>query len=100
VRPDVYVTVHKIINPVAMGRFREPRPDEAPEEKTWDDGPKPKEAPKPEFTPPKAKEVDEEAVMEKRKAAADAGKAKAKEAKSKKDEDDDKFLHDFDDLLK
>ena len=61
VRPDVYVTVHKLINPVAMGRFREPRPDEAPVERTWDDGPAPKEAPKPEFKFKKPEEVDEEA---------------------------------------
>merc|ERR1712238_116119 len=66
VRPDVYVTVHKLLNPVAMGRFREPRPSEAPTEQTWDDGPKPKEAPKPEFKFKAPKEVDEEAVMAKR----------------------------------
>jgi len=62
----VYVNVHKLINPVAMGRFREPRPEEAPEERTWDDGPKPKDPPKPEFKfkPPKA--IDEEAIMSKR----------------------------------
>jgi hypothetical protein len=68
VRPDVYVTVHKEINPVAMGRFREPRPDEVPAERTWDDGPKPKEAEPEQFKFKKPAEVDEEAVMEKRKA--------------------------------
>merc|ERR1719454_2094020 len=65
VRPDVYVTVHKLINPVAMGRFREPRPDEAPVERTWDDGPAPKEAPKREFKFKKPEPVDEDAVMDK-----------------------------------
>jgi len=90
VRPDVYVTVHKLINPVAMGRFREPRPDEAPAERTWDDGPAPKEAPKPEFKFKAPKEVDEEAVMEKRKAEAEKNKAKGKAEKAKKDEDDSK----------
>jgi len=44
VRPDVYVTVHKYLNPVALGRTKEPRPDDAPEPaRTWEDGPKPKE---------------------------------------------------------
>merc|ERR1711934_1025248 len=62
VRPDVYVTVHKEINPVAMGRFREPRPDEVPAERTWDDGPKPKEAEPEQFKFKKPAEVDEEAV--------------------------------------
>merc|ERR1712046_544183 len=90
VRPDVYVTVHKLINPVAMGRFREPRPEEAPTERTWDDGPAPKEAPKPEFKFKPPKEVDEEAVMEKRKAEAEKNKAKGKDEKAKKDEEDAK----------
>merc|ERR1711908_86437 len=85
VRPDVYVTVHKLINPVAMGRFREPRPEEAPTERTWDDGPAPKEAPKPEFKLEKPKEVDEEAVLEKRKADAAANVAKGKAEKAAKD---------------
>jgi hypothetical protein len=85
VRPDVYVTVHKIINPVAMGRFREPRPDEVPPTRTWDEGPAPKEAPKPEFKFEKPKEVDEEAVLEKRKAAAAEGVAKGKAEKAAKD---------------
>jgi len=40
----VYVTVHKYLNPVALGRTKEPRPDDAPEPaRTWEDGPKPKE---------------------------------------------------------
>merc|ERR1712032_861199 len=86
VRPDVYVTVHKLINPVAMGRFREPRPDEAPEERTWDDGPKP------EFKFKAPKEVDEEAVMSKRKEEAEANIAKGKAAKAK--EDAASFKHD------
>ena len=85
VRPDVYVTVHKLINPVAMGRFREPRPDEVPPTRTWDDGPAPKEAPKPEFKFEKPKEVDEEAVLEKRKAEAAANVAKGKAEKAAKD---------------
>jgi hypothetical protein len=92
VRPDVYVTVHKLINPVAMGRFREPRPDEAPEERTWDDGPKPKDPPKPEFKFKPPKEVDEEAVMSKRKEEAEANIAKGKAAKAK--EDAASFKHD------
>merc|ERR1712127_86043 len=79
VRPDVYVTVHKLLNPVAMGRFREPRPDEAPTEQTWDDGPKPKEA-------------DEEEVMAKRLADAAANVEKGKKAKAKAD--DASFKHD------
>jgi len=73
-----------------MGRFREPRPEEAPVERTWDDGPAPKEPPKPEFKFKPAKEVDEEAVMEKRKADAEKNKAKGKEEKAKKDEEDAK----------
>merc|ERR1712153_20067 len=83
VRPDVYVTVHKLLNPVALGRFREPRPDEAPTEQTWDDGPKPKEAPKPEFKFKAPKEVDEEDVMAKRLADAAANVEKGKKAKAK-----------------
>ena len=44
VRPDVYVTVHKYLNPVALGRTKEKRPDDSPApERTWEDGPKPKE---------------------------------------------------------
>jgi len=49
VRPDVYVKVHSMINPVSMGRFREPRVEEPTEERTWDDGPAPKEEEKPEW---------------------------------------------------
>merc|ERR1711865_1037687 len=92
VRPDVYVTVHKLLNPVAMGRFREPRPSEAPTEQTWDDGPKPKEAPKPEFKFKAPKEVDEEAVMAKRLSDAAANVEKGKKAKNKAD--DASFKHD------
>merc|ERR1712127_685295 len=92
VRPDVYVTVHKLLNPVAMGRFREPRPDEAPTEQTWDDGPKPKEAPKPEFKFKAPKEADEEEVMAKRLADAAANVEKGKKAKAKAD--DASFKHD------
>jgi len=91
VRPDVYVTVHKMLNPVALGRFREPRPDEAPEEpRSWDDGPKPKEPEEEPFKFVKPKEVDEEAVAEKRKAEAAKNKAKAKAEKEKKDEEEAK----------
>merc|ERR1712127_640896 len=92
VRPDVYVTVHGLLNPVAMGRFREPRPDEAPTEQTWDDGPKPKEAPKPEFKFKAPKEADEEEVMAKRLADAAANVEKGKKAKAKAD--DASFKHD------
>merc|ERR1712161_116253 len=87
-----YVTVHKLLNPVAMGRFREPRPSEAPTEQTWDDGPKPKEAPKPEFKFKAPKEVDEEAVMAKRLSDAAANVEKGKKAKNKAD--DASFKHD------
>ena len=92
VRPDVYVTVHKEINPTAMGRFREPRPEEAPAERTWDDGPKPKEAEPEPFKFKKPEEVDEEAVMEKRKADAAKNAAKAKADKEKAEEES--FKHD------
>ena len=89
VRPDVYVTVHKMLNPVALGRFREPRPDDAPEpERTWEDGAKPKEPEEEPYKFVKPKEVDEEAVMAKRKAEAAKNKAKAKAEKEKKDEKD------------
>merc|ERR1711935_1066551 len=98
VRPDVYVTVHKLLNPVALGRFREPRPDEAPTEQTWDDGPKPKEAPKPEFKFKAPKEVDEEDVMAKRLADAAANVEKGKKAKAKAD--DASFKHDPEDKAK
>ena len=46
VRPDVYKVVHKMINPAAMGRFVEPRPDAPPKEMTWEMGP-PKKEPEP-----------------------------------------------------
>jgi len=49
VRPDVYVTVHKMLNPVALGRFREPRPEEVPETRSWDQGAPPKEEAPKEF---------------------------------------------------
>merc|ERR1712161_155297 len=84
VRPDVYVTVHKLLNPVAMGRFREPRPSEAPTEQTWDDGPKPKEAPKPEFKFKAPMEVDEEEKKEK-KEKEEEKEEKEEEAGEKKD---------------
>jgi hypothetical protein len=81
--------VHKEINPVALGRFREPRPDEAPHERTWDEGPKPKEAPKEfKFKPPK--EVDEEAELEKKKAEAEKNKEKGIAEKNAADEEAEK----------
>jgi len=89
----VYVTVHKLIDPVSMGRFREPRPDEPPVERTWDEGPAPKEAPKPEPKFEKPKEVDEDAIKEKRMAAAKEGIAKGKAEKAAKDDGDDDFIH-------
>jgi hypothetical protein len=90
VRPDVYVTVHKMLNPVALGRNREPRPAEPEEVRTWDEGPKPKEAPKPEFKFKKPEEVDEDALKAKREAAAAEGKEKAKKAKEEQDAEDAK----------
>ena len=86
VRPDVYVHVHKMINPVAMGRFIEPRPKEAPEERTWDEGPKPAEKPEPEFKFVKPEEPDEEELKAKREKAAKEGKEKAKKEKEEKAE--------------
>lgn len=82
VRPDVYTEVHKLLNPVALGRYKEPRPDEAPAERSWDEGPAPKEAPKPEFKFKKPAEVDEDAAKEKREAKAAENKAKAKAEKA------------------
>lgn len=68
-RPDVYTTVHKMINPVALGRFREPRTPEPPEERTWDDGPKKIEHEEPpKFKFKKIEEVDEDERKEKLKA--------------------------------
>merc|ERR1712238_443068 len=64
----------------------------APTEQTWDDGPKPKEAPKPEFKFKAPKEVDEEAVMAKRLSDAAANVEKGKKAKNKAD--DASFKHD------
>lgn len=58
IRPDVWVEVHKHINPIAMGRYREPRLEEEPEKREWDDGPKPKEEPTPEFKFKKPEEPD------------------------------------------
>lgn len=81
VRPDVYVTVHKYLNPVAMGRYREPREMEAPVERSWDEGPAEKPAPKPEFKFKKPEEPDEDALKEKRLAKAEENKAKAKAEK-------------------
>merc|ERR1712159_334121 len=77
VRPDVYVTVHKLINPVAMGRFREPRPDKPEETRSWDEGPKPKEAPTPEFKFVKPEEPDEDELKKKREKKAAEGKEQA-----------------------
>lgn len=90
VRPDVWVTVHEMINPVALGRFREPRPAKPEEVRTWDDGPKPKEAPTPEFKFKKADEPDEEEHKKKLAAAAEEGKEKAKKAKAEQAEEDAK----------
>lgn len=71
-----------------MGRFREPRPDEAPEVRTWDEGPKPKEAPTPEFKLKKTKEVDEDAVKASAREKQDENIAKHKEELAKKEEED------------
>lgn len=90
VRPDVWVTVHEMINPVALGRFREPRPNKPEAVRTWDDGPKPKEAPTPEFKFKKQEEPDEEEHKKKLAAAAEEGKEKAKKAKSEQAEEDEK----------
>jgi len=90
VRPDVYVTVHKMLNPVALGRLREKRPDTPEEPRDWDDGPAPKEAPKPEFKFVKPEEPDEELAKSKREAKAKAGKEKAKKAKEDQDAEDAK----------
>lgn len=85
VRPDVWVETHKHISPVALGRFREPRPAAEPEERTWDDGPKPKEEPEPEFKFKKPEEPDDDALKAKKLAAAAEGKEKAKAEKAAKD---------------
>lgn len=62
---------------MALGRFREPRPADAPEVRSWDDGPAPKqEVAEYKFKAPE--EVDEEASMAKAKAKAADGKAKHK----------------------
>merc|ERR1712070_1003647 len=90
VRPDVYVTVHKMINPVALGRYREPRPAKPEETRTWDEGPKPKEKPTPEFKFKKPEEPDADELKAKREAAAAENKEKAKAAKAKQDEEDAK----------
>jgi len=87
VRPDVYVTVHKMINPVAMGRHQEPRPKAPPADRTWDQGPKPKPAPEPEFKFVKTEEPDEDAQKAKAKKLAKENKAKAKKEKEEKDEE-------------
>lgn len=90
VRPDVYVTVHKMISPVALGRFREPRPAEPEPTRTWDQGPKPKEKPEPEFKLKKEEEPDEEKLKAKRVADAKENAEKAKAEKKEKDEADAK----------
>jgi len=87
VRPDVYVTVHKMINPVSLGRFVEPRPSAAPTERTWDQGPKPKPAPEPEFKFIKPEEPDEDVLKAKKEKTAKANKEKAKKEKAAKDEE-------------
>jgi len=68
VRPDVWVEVHKHVNPIAWGRYREPRVIEEPEKREWDDGPAPKEAEKAEFKFKKPEEPDEDALKAKREA--------------------------------
>lgn len=87
VRPDVWVEVHKHLNPIAMGRYREPREEEEPEKREWDDGPKPKEEPTPEFKFKKPEEADPDAKKEAAKTEALDNKAKAKEEKSAKDKE-------------
>lgn len=84
VRPDVYTTVHKEINPVAMGRFREPRVPEPPKDRSWDEGPKPKEKVE-EFKFKKPEEPDEDELKAKREAKAEEGKEKAKKEKEDKE---------------
>lgn len=90
VRPDVYVPVHKMIDPVAMGRFREPRPEEAPEERVWDDGPKPKEEPTPPFKFKMPEVPDEEDLKAKARERAEEGHKKYQEQlkKDAKDEEE------------
>lgn len=85
VRPDVWVEVHKHVNPIAWGRYREPREVDEPVDRSWDEGPKEKEAPEPEFKFKKPEEKDEDAEKEKREAAAAENKEKAKEEKAAKD---------------
>lgn len=87
VRPDVWVEVHKHVNPIAWGRYREPRTEEEPVDRSWDEGPKEKEAPEPEFKFKKPEEKDEDEAKAKREADAAENKEKAKAEKAKKDED-------------
>jgi len=89
VRPDVYTTVHKEINPVAMGRFREPRVPEPEKERSWDEGPKPKEKVV-EFKFKKPEEPDEDEAKAKREAKAEEGKEKAKKEKEDKEAEENK----------
>merc|ERR1711990_557855 len=90
VRPDVYVTVHKMINPVAMGRHQEPRDKEPPEVRSWDEGAPPKKEPEPEFKFVKPEEPDEDELKAKKEATAKENKEKAKAEKKEKDEVDAK----------
>ena len=78
VRPDVYVKVHSMINPVSMGRFREPRVEEPEATREWDDGPATKEPEKPEFKFKKEEEPDEDELKAKREAAVAEGIAMGK----------------------
>lgn len=87
VRPDVWNVVHQHLNPVALGRFREPRAEEAPEVRTWDEGPKPKEKPS-EFHLKKEVEVDEEAHQAEAREKQNENIKKHKEEVNKKEEED------------
>jgi hypothetical protein len=90
VRPDVWVEVHKHVMPIAWGRYREPRQEEEPDVRTWDDGPKPKDEPTPEFKFKKPEEPDEDAKKAAGEAAAADNKEKAKAEKANKDAEDAK----------
>lgn len=78
VRPDVYSTVKKMINPFPLWRQQTP-----PEIRTWDDGPKHEEFEADKKVKKEAVDMDDKDIMNKHRQKAESNWKKGKEEKKK-----------------
>lgn len=83
IRPDVWQVVEKNVPAVAYGG----RPKEAPVERTWDEGPKPKDPPAKPKVWSKKDDDDEELKLTKKKETAAENKLKGVEEKKQNEAD-------------